>query len=116
MAGSPGAARGGALASAALLVCALGSVAAARPASAEVPIGELGRVERLPEPPGPHWVWVADPVLKRSALLDLDSGEFLGTVDGGFGIVEPLDAVARPEVYVPETHYSRGSRGVRTDV
>jgi methylamine dehydrogenase heavy chain len=81
-----------------------------------VPIGELGRVERLPEPPGPHWVWVADPVLKRSALLDLDSGEFLGTVDGGFGIVEPLDAVARPEVYVPETHYSRGSRGVRTDV
>jgi methylamine dehydrogenase heavy chain len=86
------------------------------PAAAEVPIGELGRVERLPDSPGDHWVWVADPVLRRSALVDLDSGEFLGTVDGGFGLVVPLDAVARPEVYVPETHYSRGSRGVRTDV
>jgi methylamine dehydrogenase heavy chain len=116
MAGSPGAARGPSLASAALLLCAIGLVVAARPGFGEVPIGELGRVERLPDPPGDHWVWVADPVLRRSALVDLDSGKFLGTVDGGFGIVMPLDAVARPEVYVPETHYSRGSRGVRTDV
>jgi methylamine dehydrogenase heavy chain len=85
-------------------------------ASAEVPIEELGRVERLPEPPSPHWVWVGDPVLERSALVDLDSGDFLGMVDGGFGIAVPLVAASRPEVYVPETHYSRGSRGERTDV
>jgi methylamine dehydrogenase heavy chain len=85
-------------------------------AVAEVPVEELGRVERLPEPPRPHWVWVGDPVLRRSALVDLDAGDFLGMVDGGFGIAVPLVAASRPEVYVPETHYSRGSRGERTDV
>ena len=120
-----GAARGRVLAPPAFLLLVLAppallllvlAAAAPSPVRAEVPIGELGRVEQLPDPPGDHWVWVADPVLRRSALVDLDSGEFLGTVDGGFGLVVPLDGVARPEIYVPETHYSRGSRGVRTDV
>jgi methylamine dehydrogenase heavy chain len=96
--------------------CGIALLALTTAASAEVPIEELGRVEGLPEPPGPHWVWVGDPVLERSSLVDLDSGDFLGMVDGGFGIVVPLVASSRPEVYVAETHYSRGSRGERTDV
>jgi methylamine dehydrogenase heavy chain len=117
MVGWLGAAGGSrALALATILSLALGMSAAALPVGAQVPVEELGRVERLPGPPGDHWVWVADPVLRRSALVDLDSGKFLGTVDGGFGLVVPLDATVRPEVYVPETHYSRGSRGVRSDV
>lgn len=85
-------------------------------ATASVPVEELGKVERLPDGPTAHWVWVADPVLRRSALVDVDSGDFLGMVDGGFGLVMPLSAPSRGEIYVVETHYSRGSRGVRTDV
>lgn len=96
--------------------CGIGLAFLATSTRAEVPIEELGRVETLPEPPGAHWVWVADPVLERSALVDLDSGDFLGMVDGGFGIAVPLVAASRPELYVPETFYSRGSRGERTDV
>lgn len=105
---------GSALLGAAVLLAHLGWVPA--PAEPAVPIEELGRVERLPDGTRSHWIWVADPVLRRSALVDVDSGDFLGMVDGGFGLVVPLSAPSRNEVYVPETHYSRGSRGVRTDV
>jgi len=55
-------------------------------------------------------------VLRRVALLDLETGRFLGQVDGGVGMTVPLFSRTRPELYVPETHYSRGSRGERTDV
>ncbi len=85
-------------------------------ANADVPIERIGRVETLSEPPGPHWVWVADILLQRNALLDLDRGDFLGMISTGYGSVTPLFPRRRSEFYVPETHYSRGSRGDRTDV
>jgi methylamine dehydrogenase heavy chain len=83
---------------------------------AELPVEPVGRVESLPSPPRAHWAWVFDMVLGRSALLDLDRGEFLGMVSTGFlsnAAVFPREGGA---FYLPETYYSRGTRGERTDV
>lgn len=76
----------------------------------------MGVIETLPQPPHPHWVWVADPVLQRSALIDADSGRFLGMVNGGYGLLMPIFARTRPELYMPAAYYSRGTHGTRTDV
>jgi methylamine dehydrogenase heavy chain len=83
---------------------------------AELPVETVGRVESLPSPPHAHWAWVFDLVLGRSALLDLDRGEFLGMLSTGFlsnAAVFPRDG---SEFYLPETYYSRGTRGERTDM
>lgn len=99
-----------ALALAALLLAAGGI------AHADVPLERPGRVEILPEPLGPHWVWVADILLQRSALLDLDRGRFLGMISTGYGSQVAVFPTRRREFYLPETYYARGSRGARTDV
>jgi methylamine dehydrogenase heavy chain len=88
----------------------------ASPAWADLPAEPVGRVEVLPQPPRAHWVWASDVILRRSALVDLDSGRMLGMVNGGFGPTVALFSATRGEIYVPETHYSRGSRGERADV
>lgn len=87
----------------------------ALPAAAEVAPEHTGTVETLPEPQ-PHWVWTADLILQRTALIDADDGRFLGMINGGYGTVMPLFARTRPEIYVPATYYSRGTHGTRTDV
>lgn len=89
---------------------------AAAGAPAEVPLEQPGRTELLPAGDRAHWVFVSDLLLARAALLDLDSGEFLGLVSTGFlsqGAVFPRSG---SEFYWPETFYSRHSRGERTDV
>jgi methylamine dehydrogenase heavy chain len=91
-------------------------LAMAGTARAQLPVEEVGRVESLAAPLSPHAVWASDPLLRRIALVDLETGRLLGVVDGGFGLTTALFARTRPELYVPETHYSRGSRGTRTDV
>jgi len=99
--------------------CGLGgllALLAATPAAAELPADEVGRVEVLGAPLSPHLVWASDAVMRRIALADLESGDTLGVIDGGYGITAALFARNRPELYVPETHYSRGARGERTDV
>ena len=99
-----------ALAAAALLGLAAGA------AGAELPTEPIGRVETLPQPPRPHWVWVSDVLLQRSALLDLDEGVFLGMISTGFLSPAAVFPRERDEFYLPETYYSRGSRGERSDV
>ncbi len=86
------------------------------PARADVPLERPGRVEVLSAERSPHWVWVGDILLQRSALLDLDRGRFLGMISAGFGPPAALFPRKRAEFYVPETYYSRGSRGDRSDV
>jgi methylamine dehydrogenase heavy chain len=98
------------------LAAALAAGAGLAPARAELPVETPGRVETLPTPLGPHWVWAADALMRRTALVDLESGRTLGFLDGDFGITAPVFGRRRPEIYLPETHYSRGSRGERTDV
>jgi methylamine dehydrogenase heavy chain len=84
-------------------------------AGADLPLETTGQVEKLPLPPHSHWVWVADLILQRSALIDLDEGRFLGLLNGGYGTIMPLFPTRRPEIYLPATYYSRATRGDRTD-
>jgi methylamine dehydrogenase heavy chain len=94
---------------------ALATLALSIQARAEVAPEVPGQVESLPEP-SPHWVWVADIILERVALLDVDDGRFLGIVNGGYGPIAPLFPKRRKEMYVPATYYARRSHGPRTDV
>lgn len=84
-------------------------------ARADVAIEQTGRSETLPETPRSHWIWIADLLLRRSALLDLDRGTFLGMISTGFLSPAAVFPRSRSEFYLPETYYSRGSRGTRTD-
>lgn len=84
---------------------------------AEVAPEPMGVVETLPHTSSPDWLWATDPILTRVALLDFETNRVLGSVGGGWGITVPLFPAKNPqEFFVPETHYSRGSRGERTDV
>ena len=76
----------------------------------------IGQVTRLPDHSGAHWIWVSDLILKRTALIDADTGEFLGMLSGGLGTIGPSFAPDGREIYLPETYYSRGTRGERTDL
>jgi methylamine dehydrogenase heavy chain len=76
---------------------------------------------KLPTPPSKHWVWVNDFVFPHMAdgmayLVDGDTGRYLGTLSTGYGfsgVVLPRDGKI---IYSPETYFSRGTRGKRTDV
>lgn len=98
------------------LVAAVCALAAAAPGGAELPIERTGTSATVPLPYGPHWVFVGDPVARRTALVDLEDGHLVGILDSGWGLPQTLHPTRRPEIYVLETHYSRGSRGERTDV
>src|SRR5574338_421098 len=99
------------------LVAALLLAPAARAELGPEPVGQSAV---LPERPGPHWFWLSDVLLHRTALFDADSGEMLGllasgTANVGF-VVDPLFSADHREIYLPESFFSRGVRGVRTDV
>src|SRR5438132_1385268 len=78
------------------------------------------RVVTLPSQPGPHWFWLSDVVLHRTALFDADSASLLGTISSGTGgvgfVISPLFSADHREIYLAETYYARGVRGTRTDV
>ena len=98
------------------LLAVLVVLACAQATPALVPVEQTGRVSVVANPANPRRVWVGDPVARRSALVDLDTGRLLGTVPGGMGISAPLLPRTRSELYMPATYYSRGSYGKRTDV
>ncbi len=83
---------------------------------ADLELEATGQVESVPQPPAAHWAWAGDPVLGRSALVDLDSGAILGSVGATGGIPALLLPRTRPEVYTVQTHHARGDHGERTDV
>lgn len=78
-------------------------------------------VETLPDKLPAHWVWVNDISFfhmadGRAYLIDADTGRFVGMVSAGYGH-GMLGLDPRGDRFVvPATFYSRGSRGVRTDV
>lgn len=77
----------------------------------------LGLSETLPKPYSPHWFCATDPLLRRVTLTDFSNDRALGTIDGGQMLTVPLfPRQNNTEFYVPETHYSRGSRGIQTEV
>lgn len=91
-----------------------------RVAIAEPPAETVGRSLSLPEQPGPHWFWLSDILLHRTALFDGDAGELLGTITSGTPgvgfVISPLFSADHKEIYLAETYYARGVRGERTDV
>ena len=82
---------------------------------------EIATIEVLPDKPHPHWVWINDVVFShaeagKSFLVDGDSGEMLGMLSTGFAFLTLAIPNDYSELYSPETYYSRGSRGERTDI
>jgi methylamine dehydrogenase heavy chain len=75
----------------------------------------------LPIPASKHWVWVNDFVFPHMAdgmayLVDGDSGKYLGTLSTGYSFARLLLSRDGKTIYSPETYFSRGTRGERTDV
>lgn len=91
-------------------------LASTSPGAAEVAPEAPGRIERLQLPLSPHTVWVTDLMLQRIALMDLDSGRFLGMINSGYGPALALFPKHQREIYLPATYFARGFRGKRTDV
>jgi methylamine dehydrogenase heavy chain len=93
---------------------------AAGPVAAQPEPEVTGKVLTLPERPGRHWFWLSDILLHRTALFDGDTGELLGTITSGAPgvgfVIAPLFSPDHREIYLAETYYSRGVRGVRTDL
>jgi methylamine dehydrogenase heavy chain len=79
------------------------------------------QVATLAVPASKHWVWVNDFVFPHMAdgmayLIDGDSGRYLGTLSTGYGYAHLLLSRDGKLIYSPETYFSRGTRGTRTDV
>jgi len=96
-------------------------VVTAAAARAELPPEPLVNEPPLPAHPSPHWVWVNDIVFQymadgRAYLIDGDAGKFLGMLNTGYGFNGVVPAHLTSMIYSPETYFSRGTRGVRTDV
>jgi len=104
-------------AAAALAVAACVSGA---PSRAQLPAEPAGVVEQLSQPT-PHWVWVNDMAFfafpdGKAFLVDGDSGRMLGMLSTGYSFTSVLIPKTRAVIYAPETYFSRGTRGTRTDV
>ena len=93
-------------------------------ALAELPNDELGKVESLPALYPDNWVIVHDVAfdemsLGRFLVMDINGGDikdfFKGSFNGG-AIAAFTQALKKPEMYVLEHYYDRGSRGKRTEV
>lgn len=100
---------------------AIALAAGATGAGAQDDVAEpVGQVVKLPEKPGAHWFWLSDVLLHRTALYDADTGKLLGTITAGTpGVgftIWPLFPTDHAKVYIPESYFSRGVRGERTDV
>lgn len=91
------------------------------PAAADTPVDAPNQVATIPASASPHWVWVNDFVFPhmtngKAILVDGDSGRFMGELDTGFGAMRVVLAPDGKVIYSPETYFSRGTRGTRTDV
>ena len=107
----------------ALHFCLMLTALIAGAAHAELPSdSERGsQVATLAMPASKHWVWVNDFVFPHMSdgmayLIDGDSGRYLGTLSTGYGFAHLLLSRDGKIIYSPETYFSRGTRGKRTDV
>jgi methylamine dehydrogenase heavy chain len=107
------------------LLCALDARvfgAPVPPEPAPLPPDSPNLVQSLPDKPSPHWVWVNDIVFTHMAsgqalLVDGDSGQFLGLLGStGFSFERIVLVQGGSLIFSPEIYFSRGTRGVRTDV
>lgn len=104
-----------------LLLCILCILSAPVIGLAEIQPESLPQSVVLPAQANPHWVWVSDFVFQhmvdgKAYLLDGDSGQFLGMLSTGMGFAGLELPTDYAQIYSPETYFSRGTRGERTDV
>ena len=90
-------------------------------AAAAIAPDPAGVVAALPAVASPHWVWVNDIVFPHMAdgqarLVDGDTGRFLGLLSTGVAFEHIVIARDGKLIFSPETYFSRGTRGTRTDV
>ena len=88
-------------------------------ARAQLPAEPIS-VEQLPQA-SPHWVWVNDFAFfaiadGKALLVDGDRGKLLGMLSTGYSFTSVVLPKAPGVIYSPESYYSRGTRGTRTDV
>ena len=93
-------------------------------AFAQIQPEPTGVIQTLPDSYPPHWIIVQDGAFfhmlnGKLIVIDADSDDpttrVKGTFDASF-IAQFYQAKTRPEMYVSESFYSRGTRGERTDV
>lgn len=101
-------------------IAVVGAVFSGATAAAELRPDPLVATQ-LPAEPGRHWVWVNDVVFHhmvdgKAFLLDGDSGRMLGMLSTGFGYNGLVLGKPGTELLSPETYFSRGTRGTRTEV
>ncbi len=111
----------GIMSSGGMAVCLALSVLRPMPVAAALPADPAAKVQSLPKSASPHWVWVNDFVFPhmvsgKAMLVDGDTGRFLGELDTGFGAMHVVLSQDGQVIYSPETYFSRGTRGERTDV
>ncbi|MBE9540108.1 MAG: amine dehydrogenase, partial [Proteobacteria bacterium] len=90
-------------------------------ASATLEPEEMFRVEQLASREGRHIVVLGDFSIPhttdgRAHIIDADRGDYLGVVNTGFwhgGVLLPR---SKNLIVSPETYFSRGTRGKRTDI
>ena len=90
-------------------------------AAAAVTADPAGVVAALPAAASPHWVWVNDIVFHhmsdgQARLVDGDTGRFLGLLSTGVAFERIVPSPDGKLIFSPETYFSRGTRGTRTDV
>jgi methylamine dehydrogenase heavy chain len=105
----------------AVLALFLGLSGAARSASLPTDLVPGPTSLTLKTPYAKHWVWVNDFVFPHMAdgqayLIDADSGRYLGTLSTGYSFARIVPTADGKLIYSPETYFSRGTRGTRTDV
>ncbi len=94
------------------------------PVFSELPRDELGQVATLPFPYPDDWVIVHDVAFDHMSMgkfivMDINGKKitefYKGSFDGAY-IAAFTQALKKPEMYVLEHYYARGTRGKRTDV
>ncbi len=89
-----------------------------------IPIETTGKVKTLPSPYPDSWFWAFDVAFGhmldgKMTLIDAAASTTRSQIKGMFNVSlvgAVVEATTRNEIYAFETFYSRGNRGVRTDV
>ena len=89
-------------------------------ARAQLPAEPLS-AEQLAPLANPHWVWINDFNFfsmpdGQAFLVDGDSGRMLGMLSTGSSFNSVILPKSGDVIYSPESYFSRGTRGTRTDV
>lgn len=89
--------------------------------AADLPEDAMGEIVQVDRSAHERLIWVTDmnspyQAHSRAYLLDPDAGKYLGMLDLGYWTTGMQLMPSGDTIVVPETHFSRTTRGTRTDV